>query len=234
MKKIISIILLFSVFLAGGCVELRETTRIMTIAMVELLRLPVYCLRLPFQILQSLGPIIQASVRSAANVAPLLLLIERRVPKDSMFAEATGSRTLEERMESALSAGAPVSLLLALEDEISGPSIKRFVLIESPLIGNPRVMEHLNECFGGDCKGMRCLFVDGEEIFSQSDRFLGICRRMKERGDALFCLTTFNGEIETVTGTPEGTVPDVPEDRRLFFKWDSAVIGAEEDAHREG
>ncbi|MEI6634771.1 MAG: hypothetical protein WCP22_13280, partial [Chlamydiota bacterium] len=65
MKKMLPIILVPVLVWTAGCAELAQTARIMSTAFVELFRLPLYFLRLPFLILQNMGPIIQSAVRTA-------------------------------------------------------------------------------------------------------------------------------------------------------------------------
>ncbi len=234
MRKVISIILLFSMLLTGGCVEMRQTARMLTITFVELLRLPIYCMRLPFQILQGMGPIIQSAVRSAAQVAPLLLLIERRAPKDSLYAAKDAEEGVESMIEKALSASAPTPLLPLLEGELKGEDSIRFALVDAELMRDVQARRGFLDCFADGRGDVRCIMVDGGAIFTQRDRFLEICRLMSLRGDSLFALTRFNSQLAELADTTVDSLPPDTRDRSRIKKWDRWVEEADRELHDRG
>lgn len=239
MRKIpLCLLLLLSLLLPSGCAELKTTMNIMNMMLIEILRLPMYCMKLPFQILQSLGPAIgpaiQAGVRSAANMAPLLLFIERQAPKDALYADAPPPDGLEESVERSLTEEVALPLLPLLGRETLECTPGRFILVDARLMGEPRVRGALLESLGKDGKQVRCVIVDGRDIFSHREHFLQICRRMRARGDSLFALTAFNDDLAALTGTASGDLPPDPADRRFILRWRRLIEEMDADARRKG
>jgi len=234
MRKIPLYLLLLSLLLPSGCAELKTTVNIMNMMLIEIFRLPMYCMKLPFQILQSLGPAIQAGIRSAANLAPLLLFIERQAPKDTFYADAPPPDGLEESVERSLTAEVALPLLPLLDRETLGCAPGRFILVDARLMGEPRVRGALLESLCKDGKQVRCVIVDARDIFSHRERFLQICRRMRARGDSLFALTAFNDDLAALTGTASGGLPPDPADRRFILRWKRLIEEMDADARRKG
>ncbi|MCX6356342.1 MAG: hypothetical protein NT045_00420, partial [Candidatus Aureabacteria bacterium] len=130
--RLIPIILVLSLF-CSGCAELSTTARIMNIAFIELFRLPIYVMKLPFQILQSLGPALQAAMRTAGNMAPLLLFIENKTPGEKLYASI--EEPLDIQVERAFKERQGIPLLPLMEEEMHNEGAKRFLLVDARIVG---------------------------------------------------------------------------------------------------
>ena len=220
-----------------GCAELADTVRIMNTMFGEIIRLPLYCLQLPLQlmqgILQNIGPIMQAGMRTAGNMAPLLLFIENRVPRDVLYADSNGG-ALEEKVEEAVGAGTSSSLLAVLDEETSRNSNVRFILVDARCMEIPPLREAIFSSLMTSGRDVRCLRVDAGGVFLQRGRFLNICERMREHGDVLLVGTPFNEYLASLTGTPAEILPPDPGDRGLLLRWGHALERLESDARRKG
>jgi hypothetical protein len=235
MKKALLYPLLFLAFLLpSGCTELKTTVNILNMMMIELFRLPVYVIKLPFQLIQSLGPALQAGIRSAANMAPLLLFIERQVPKDTLYAGAVVPDMFMERASRGLTNEVARPLLPVLGRETRGCAPVRFTLVDARLLEDQRLREALLGSLGKEGRQVRCVTVDARDIFSHRERFLQICSRMRARGDSLFALTAFNNELAALTGTAPGDLPPSRADRRFILPWKQLIEEMDADARREG
>jgi hypothetical protein len=210
-KRFLYALLVLSLFFPPGCVELRTTAQIMNVALIELFRLPIYILRLPFQLIQHIGPMLQAGIRSAANMAPLLLFIEHQAPKDTLYAGTTMPDIVD---------GDVRSLLPVLDREIMEGAPVRFTLVDARLLENERLREALSGSLGEDGKRVRCVTVDAGDIFIHKERFLQICSRMRARGDSLFALTAFNDDLAALVDAASGDLPPAPADRRVITRWE--------------
>jgi hypothetical protein len=233
-KRSIYLLLLLALLIQSGCTELRTTVNIMNMMMIEIFRLPIYIMKLPFQILQSLGPAIQAGIRSAANMAPLLLFIERQAPKDTLYADEAPHDGVEESVERSLAGGDALPILPLLRREMTERAPGRFVLVDARLMREPRLRRALLDSLGRDGKLVRCVVVDAGDIVYHRERFLQICRRMSARGDSFFALTAFNDELGALAGTSAGDIPAAPADRRFFLCWKRLVEEMDADARRKG
>ncbi|MCX6339133.1 MAG: hypothetical protein NTX71_04355 [Candidatus Aureabacteria bacterium] len=235
MRKIaLYLLLLISLLLPSGCAELKTTAQTMNTMLIELFRLPVYLMKIPFQLMQSLGPMLKAGMSTAANMAPLLMFIERQVPHDAFYADASFPDELERSVEKSLTREVALPLLPLLGRETLACAPGRFILVDARLMGCPRARRALLGSLGRDGTQVQCVAVDASDIFSQRERFLQICRRMRARGDSLFALTAFNDELEALTGTASGDLPPDPEDRRFILRWKRLMEEMDADARRKG
>lgn len=214
-KRFLYLLLVLSFLLPPGCAELKTTAQIFNVALIELFRLPIYIMKLPFQLLQSLGPILKSAMSTAANMAPLLLFIERQAPKDTLYAgpPAPGAPADE----------AVRSLLPVLDREIAGGAPVRFTLVDARLLKNGRLRKALSKTLGEDGRDVRCVTVDAGGVFTQKDRFLKICSRMRARGDSLFALTAFNDDLAALVEAASGDLPPAPADRRFIARWERVM-----------
>ncbi|MCX6354438.1 MAG: hypothetical protein NTZ78_05990 [Candidatus Aureabacteria bacterium] len=237
MKKIIRLLILCCMLFTYGCTELSQTVSIFNTALGEIFRLPMFCLQLPLQlmqgILQNIGPMMQAGMRSATNMAPLLLFIENRVPRDVLYADSSGGG-LEKKVEEAIAAESFSSLLSVLDAETSRSRNVRFILLDARCMDIPLLRKAILSSLmisGGD---VRCLRVEAGDLFSQGGRFLNICERMRKHGDVLLVGTPFNEYLASLTGTSAEILPPDPGDRGLLLRWGHALERLESDAHRKG
>jgi hypothetical protein len=235
MKRLARLLIIVSVVITGGCAELKMTAQVLNIMMLELFRLPVYCLRMPFQLIQGLGPALQAGIRSAANVAPLLLFIENRPKtKENYYAAAPPPGALDEMVRNALGTGVVLPILPLLEEETGAGAPVRFTLVDPRLVSDPRLQEALRDALNEGGARVRCVCVDGTGIFSRPGHFLKLCRKMRERGDAIVALTLANRELALLTRTPIGNAPSTADACPLIPRWNRLLRELDGDAHREG
>lgn len=226
-KRFLYLLLVISLFFPPGCAELRTTARIMNTALIELFRLPIYVLRLPFQLIQSLGPMLRAAMTSAANMAPLLLFIERQAPRDALYAGAAAPYAPGDG--AARADGVVRSLLPVLDGEIAEGAPVRFTLVDARLLKNRRLREALCGNLGGGGKRVRCVTVDAGDVFADRERFLQICSRMRARGDSLFALTAFNDDLAALVDAASGGLPAAPADRDVIMRWEGVMEGIAAD-----
>lgn len=212
-KRFLYLLLLLALFFPPGCTELKTTAQIMNVALIELFRLPIYILKIPFQLMQSLGPMLKAAMSTAANMAPLLLFIERQAPKNTLYAATTPD----------VADGDARSLLHVLDREIADGAPVRFTLVDARLLKNGRIREALFGSPDGDEKPMRCVTVDAGDIFVHRERFLQICSRMRARGDSLFALTAFNDDLAALVDAASGDLPPAPADRGFIMRWERVM-----------
>lgn len=219
------VFLVLSLLWSGGCTELAGTVRILNVALIELFRLPVYMMKLPFQIIQSLGPAIQAGIRSAANMAPLLLLIERDVPKDTLFADGKAAPMLEERIRAACASPETQPILPLLAKELRRGGGARFTLIDSRLAAAQGVRQRLANALEAGDGGVDFFMVDAADIFCRRGEFLGLCERMRQQGASFYAITAFNDDLAALTGMEVGAMPDEEGNRRHIAMLSRAVTG---------
>jgi hypothetical protein len=230
MHRILIAIISVALVLTCGCAELNQTARLAIVAFAELFRLPVFCLRLPFQILQGMAPVLQSAIQTGARLAPLLLFIERRTPKDSLYARGDSGGSLEENVENALSMESSVPLLPLLESEVNHPEAMSFALVDADLMRNVRVRRAFLRCFAGARGNVTCVMVDGTEIFARQGRFVEVCRLMSVKGDSLYALTGFNDRLADLTGTPLDALPPDARGLHLIREWNGWLERLEKDA----
>ena len=233
MKRILPLAMCAALVLAAGCAELAQTARIMNVAFIELFRLPIYVLRLPFQILQNMGPIIQSPVRSAANVAPLLLFIENTAPRRRPAPYPAGPGELEESVRLALASRHSQPLLGLLDRETRGAA-RRFVLVDARLASDPGARAAILSSLGAGDAAISVARVDGGGIFEEPERFLALSRRMRSRGDILVAATAFNDALAALAELPADALPGDPGGRAFVLRLDRALRGIESFAPPEG
>jgi hypothetical protein len=234
MKKLIPFILVPVLVWTAGCAELAQTVRIMNTAFIELFRLPLYCLRLPFLILQNMGPILQSAIRTAANVAPLLLFIENQTPPKRLNPDPSRPGELEESVKLALASPDAVPLLPLLERETAAGSARRFILLDARLTMDARARAAVLGALGADGATVRVVRVDGGDIAAERERFLAVCRRMRTRGDLLIAATAFNDALAAIAEVPENALPEEPGGRAFVLLLNRALRKIESDLRREG
>ncbi len=222
-KRFLYLLLVLSLFFPPGCTELKTTAQIMNTALIELFRLPIYILKIPFQLMQSLGPMLKAAMSTAANMAPLLLFVERQAPHDTLYAEMTVPDMSGEKMSRADGVVRP--LLPILDREIAEGAPVRFTLVDARLLKDRRLREALVGTLGEDGKQVRCVTVDAGDIFIHKEHFLQICNRMRARGDSLFALTAFNDDLAALVDAVSGDLPPSPADRRFVARWERVMEG---------
>jgi len=235
MKRILLLATGAALLLAAGCAELAQTARIMNVAFIELFRLPIYVLRLPFQILQNMGPIIQSAVRSAANVAPLLLFIENTAPPRRHAPYPAGPGELEEAVRFALASPHSRPLLDLLDRETGGAgAARRFVLLDARLAVDPGARAAVLASLGAGAAAISVARVDAGGIFDEPERFLALSRRMRSRGDMLVAATAFNDALAALAELPPDALRGDPGGRAFVLRLDRALRGIESFAHPEG
>ncbi|MEJ2744179.1 MAG: hypothetical protein P8123_00580 [bacterium] len=213
-KRFLYVLLVLSFLLPPGCAELRTTVQIMNVALIELFRLPIYILRIPFQLMQHIGPMLQAGIRSAANMAPLLLFIERQAPKDILYAET---------ITPGITDGDARAILSVIDREIADGAPVRFTLVDARLLEDNRLRGALFGALGEDGREVRCVVVDAGDIFIHKDRFLQTCSRMRARGDSLFALTAFNDDLAMLVDAASGDLPPAPADHGAIARWERMI-----------
>jgi len=234
MKKMLPIILVPVLVWTAGCAELAQTARIMNTAFIELFRLPLYFLRLPFLILQNMGPIIQSAVRTAANVAPLLLFIENQTPQKRLNPDPSRPGELEESVKIALASPDAAPLLPLLERETAVGAARRFILLDARLAADQRARAAVLGSLGADGAPVRVVRVDGGAIAAERERFLAVCRRMRTRGDLLVAATTFNDALAALADVSADALPEEPGGRAFVLRLNRVLRKIESDARREG
>lgn len=233
MRRITRLLIVCCLLFASGCAELATTVQIMNIALMELFRLPIYIMKIPFQLLQSLGPALQAAMRTAANMAPLLLFIDNRVPGEKLYA-CPSREEMEQKVRTALEGKGSVTLTALLQEEVCRGSAKRFILVDARLMQAPGIREGLLDLLASRGEDVRCLRVHAGTVLSRPENFLAVCGQMRERGDILFALTAFNAELASLTRIPPQELPPDPADSALVLEWNKLLEKAEGDAGRKG
>ncbi|MDD5557483.1 MAG: hypothetical protein PHN82_09565 [bacterium] len=221
--------LVLCITVLAGCTEMRMTMQAMNLALVELFRLPVYVMRIPFELIQGLGPAISAGIRSAANLAPLLLFIEDRPPDMDRLHASSGGCPASLAIRAAED-GAPAPLLDVLGAEIAARTGARFTLVDPRLLGHPAAREAILGGIGGGGGRVRCVFVDGSDLARDRGRFAAVCREMGERGHALFALTLFNDDLAALAGLPTGGGPPPADGHPITGTWRALLEGLGHDA----
>lgn len=233
MKRIARLLIVCCLLFATGCAELATTVKIMNTALIELFRLPIYLMKIPFQLLQSLGPALQAAMRTAANMAPLLLFIDNRVPGEKFYA-CRSREEMEQKVRTALEGNGSVPLTALLRKEVGSGGAKRFILVDARLLQAPGIREGLLDLLASHGEDVRCLRVHAGTVLSRPENFLAVCGQMRERGDILFALTAFNAALASLTRiTPQELPPD-PADSALVLEWDRLLDKVGNDLGRKG
>lgn len=215
----------FSLF-APGCAELAQTARIFNVALMELFRLPIYLMRIPAELIQHIGPMMQAAARSAANLAPLLLFIENTAPRDTLYA-GSPEDALDRAVSKAMGSEDAAPLLSVMEKETGNGGGARFILVDSRCLRIPALKKAILETLSARGAAVSCRLVKADGIFDEKERFLGICGRMRDRGDILFAATPFNDYIASITGNSADSLPSAPEERAFMLRWSRLLEGRE-------
>lgn len=231
MKKFLLIVLVPALIWASGCAELAQTSKLVGNAFVQLFRLPIYIIRVPFLILQNLGPILQSAVRTAANLAPLLLFVENQEPPKGLNPDPARPGELEESVRLALASPDAVPLLPLLDRETTGAA-RRFLLVDARLAADPRARAAVLGALGAS--PVRVVRVDGSGIFEERERFLSLSRRMRARGDMLVAATAFNDALAALVGPDSYAPPDEPAERAFVRRMERALQSAGSGARRGG
>lgn len=234
MKRTLCVIAAAILVWGTGCAELTQTVRIFNTALIELFRLPIYIIRLPFSLLQNMGPIIQSGVRSAANVAPLLLFIENQSPPRRLDPDPARPGRLEESVKIALASPGAAPLLPLLDRETAEGPGRRFILVDARLAEDPACRAALIGPLEAGAGAVTVARVDGGGIFAERERFLRLARRMRARGDILVAATSFNGALASLAGLSPPSLPDDPGDRAFVLGVNRSLRGLESRARRGG
>jgi hypothetical protein len=114
--------------------------------------------------------------------------------------------------------------LTLLENELSSETRKRFIIVDTRLLGDEVFERFFLEWMQPVEGHYRSSLVSANGIFEDTKRFLGLCEEMQRRNDALFVFTPYNDAIERLVRLPHDARPADPDAQSRIMKWHSLIV----------